>query len=432
MQRRIQFLIISVLLASGLGGCERFNQWMRSVWEDEKKVPVTEPTYSGGEPTTAPATQPTTTPAVETTETARVTPRPEDNATSGRDEEPEDNGPRGEVVTKPVLQIDSQNILTVTQVLRPIRGQLEDIPSSTPREKFRSRAKTLIERQIWNEVAEAMVYSEATKNFTQDQKDQIDAEIEKQRREMITKAGGSETKLKNMLADRGTTLEEVMAAKRRQLIIDSYLRSKFIPSVSIPRKRLLEYYNENISQYRSPKRVAMQIIAAPFEEFLPADVSSPTEQQRWQARQEARKVINRAAEALNEGQSFTAVAKELSRGIRAEEGGKWPMMPKDSFRIQEVENAAFELKVGQVSQIIKTDEGYYIVKARKVDAGKGVEFSRIQPQIEEKLRMQEYAGKVDRYLGELVADYKDSGVAQSDRWKRFISYAVHTAEEKYR
>ncbi len=442
MRRRIIPIIIATA-AGALCGCERFNQWVRSTQQEEKQVPVTEPTRL--QKTGAGQTQQKPTGAGEVRPKNGVETRPDTSPAPVRADTDVETGPQdadgareqqlGDVITEPVLQIDSQTILTVTEVLRPLERRLERIVGEPPGDKkSKVRVKELIERQIWNEIAETMVFAEASKKLDEERQKHIEAQLRKYRKEMLTQAGGSETKLKQRLAEQDTNMEEVIAARRRQLIIDMYFRSKFTPSVSIPRRRLVEYYNRHISQYRTPKKVRMQIIAAPVEQFLPARPSGglytegePTEEQLSQARAEARKIIDRAAEAIGNGQDFAKVAREFSGGLRAEEGGVWPMMPRGSLRWEKVEKVAFELDQGQVSHIIETDDGFYIVKALEVDPGRQIEFRQVQPRIEEKLRLEEYGRKVDTYLNELIADYKRCGLDKTAQWRRFIKYAVKKA-----
>ena len=180
-----------------------------------------------------------------------------------------------------------------------------------------------------------------------------------------------------------------------------YLRSRFMPSIIITRKMLLDYYQRNRDQFTSEKKVQMQIVAAPFKRFLPENVASPSDAELQVARTQARETIDRAAEAVAKGEPFADVAKRLSRGLKASSGGLWPMMAADTFRETKVEQAAFKLQEGQTAGPIETETGFYLVKASRIEAGKTVGFVEAQEQIHQTLRDQKYLELTQEYFQNL-------------------------------
>ncbi|MBC7264690.1 MAG: peptidylprolyl isomerase [Chloroflexi bacterium] len=79
--------------------------------------------------------------------------------------------------------------------------------------------------------------------------------------------------------------------------------------------------------------------------------------------EEAKVVLNR----LQAGEDFAALAKELSKDTgSAEKGGDLGWFPK-GVMVEPFEQAAFALQPGQISEPVKSDFGYHIIKVVERD-----------------------------------------------------------------
>lgn len=72
---------------------------------------------------------------------------------------------------------------------------------------------------------------------------------------------------------------------------------------------------------------------------------------------EAKAVLER----LKKGERFGAIAQQASRCPSAERGGDLGTFTRGKM-VKEFENAAFALKKGEVSGVVKTQFGYHIIK----------------------------------------------------------------------
>jgi peptidyl-prolyl cis-trans isomerase C len=73
------------------------------------------------------------------------------------------------------------------------------------------------------------------------------------------------------------------------------------------------------------------------------------------------KEANEILERLRKGEKFANIAKEVSLCPSGKKGGDLGTFGRGKM-VKEFENAAFALKKGQISPIIKTKFGYHIVK----------------------------------------------------------------------
>jgi hypothetical protein len=85
------------------------------------------------------------------------------------------------------------------------------------------------------------------------------------------------------------------------------------------------------------------------------------------------------------GAVFTELAKQKSHGLTANQGGQHDWTTKGALRSQQIDEALFTLDVGQLSDIIETEQGFHIVRVlERKDAGR-IPFTDAQAQIRKEL-----------------------------------------------
>ncbi len=307
-----------------------------------------------------------------------------------------------EVVAASVVQVN-RKFISIDDILRPLGPKLAKLPKSISEQTFREQAARLVGQEITTQITRVLVVEEAEKRLVDDQKKAIDQEIKQVQSDMLAAAGGSVTKLRQQLQREGLTLEQAMEDYRRDATFKLYLRHRFMPAIPVTRQMLWDYYRQNSQQFATGHRVQMQIIAEPFAEFLAEPAAQPSAAELTAARTKARQAIDAAKARIEAGDDFAAVARKYSKGIKAQEGGTWPMMQAGSFREAEVEKAAFELSTGGVSAPVETAHGWYIVKALQVIPGRVTPFEEAQDQIAEILRTRMYNELTDKYFQDLMA-----------------------------
>jgi hypothetical protein len=319
----------------------------------------------------------------------------------------------------------NDTFFTIEDILVAAAPRLLELPRGLTRGVFRVRAATVLGETLQEEIGRTLVLEEARARLTEEQLEQIEAAVDDTLKAMVAESGGSRKLLEQKLIHEGTTLERVLDLRRRALTTQSYLRMKFAPSIRVNRRMMLEYYRAHPEEFSSEKRVQMQIISAPVEAFLPAAADAPSGADLAAARKNARQHIDRAAEALRGGADFADVARKMSKGAKASSGGVWPLMPAGSFRRTEVERAAFALEAGQVSDVIETDEGFFLVKAKRVEPASRQSFAQAQEAIEEKLTSAQQRRLVNEYFERL---HEKATVSHSES---LMDVALDRAVERY-
>lgn len=127
------------------------------------------------------------------------------------------------------------------------------------------------------------------------------------------------------------------------------------------------------------------------------------------------------------GKDFGALAKANSSDPgSAQQNGDLGLFGRGTM-VKPFEDAAFALKVGEVSGIVETEFGYHIIKLTGIEGGSSGSLAEARPRIEAELRKQR-SGKLFAELAETFADavYEQSDSLQGAAEK--LGAAVQTAD----
>ena len=321
-----------------------------------------------------------------------------------------------------VMQVNS-TFITIEDVIKRRRAELQDLPAALDEMNFRLQAQAIVRDGTRELVRQALLYETANNRLSDEDKELLDNEVRMARQEMINRAGGSLGKLHEQLAAEGLTLTDVLADHRKRLVIELNDQRKRQLSLYVSRKMMWDYYQAHEADFTTPKRVAMQLIVIDAN-VLAANVGDTSDAGMEKARALAKKRIRAAQVYLQEGTPFDKVAKQFSTDARASEGGLWPMMQQDGYRLAKVAAAAFELEQGQVSDIIEDGDCVAIVRAAQIDPGGKTSFEVAQRTIENILRDELYRAMREKQFMELL---RTAYIQQNDDfYDRCVQYATET------
>jgi peptidyl-prolyl cis-trans isomerase D len=173
----------------------------------------------------------------------------------------------------------------------------------------------------------------------------------------------------------------------------SYIKvspSLFLNKVTIDNESIEKYYNENKEKYRKPKEIKLKYVKFNAEDFAKDIKVSDEELQsyyiknrlkyykperikvrhilirvkNWDNKTESLEALKKIREIqgeLKKNIPFEKLAKEYSEDPSAQNGGLIGFI-KHGDVVPEFEKAAFALKEGEVSSIVKTPFGYHLIK----------------------------------------------------------------------
>ncbi len=193
---------------------------------------------------------------------------------------------------------------------------------------------------------EYVVDDQKIKLLAQDELDKVEEQFpsrEMMEREM-QKAGLTYYDLKKIYQDR------IREEQLKQQIFQKEIRSK----VTVTEAEVQEYYEENRDDMPlRPEKDQIGMIMRKIE------ASEET-------REKALREISEILDELREGADFAELAKERSDCPSGKKGGDLGFFGPGQM-VHEFEKAAYELRPGQISDVVETQFGYHIIKVEERD-----------------------------------------------------------------
>lgn len=235
--------------------------------------------------------------------------------------------------------------------------------------------------------------------------------------------------------------QEVVAMDRQKRSFGSLkvAQDTYIESVVVSDEEIQAYYDEHSSTFVQPESVDVSFVEIKRDDFLSEVEASEdelrqmyeNEKQEFQREEErsashilisigddlteeqALEKIQSIAARIKEGEDFAALAKEFSQDEgSAGQGGSLGAAARGVY-VAPFEDALFAMAEGEVSEPVKTEFGYHLIRVDDIIDGAIPEFEELQARLEVRLKDQK-AREMYAEMAERLAD---------------ISYAAPDLEE---
>ncbi len=179
-----------------------------------------------------------------------------------------------------------------------------------------------------------------------------DAEVD-QRVQAMRKSAPSEDVFTAALAQRKMSLARLRADTRVEIAIGKMMTAVAAeqPTTDAEAKA---FYDKNPDRFKHPDLVRASHIMVRFDQ-------ASGEAAKAQARAKADALLKRA----RAGEDFATLARQNSEHASAPGGGELNFFPREdprSLMPREFTDAAFSLKVGEISELVATQNGFHIIK----------------------------------------------------------------------
>ena len=267
----------------------------------------------------------------------------------------------------------------VSMVSNQMASSGQPVPAERE-EEFRMQVlDSMISRQL--------LLAEAGKLGIELSEEDIDARIEE-----IKAQFPSEEEFTAALEGQGLTLKRLRADLKDNLVIQELLKQEVEDKIEVSDEDARSFYDDNPEQFQQPAQIKASHIILTLEE-------GAGEEQKAEARNQLQEI---KAE-IEGGADFAAMAKENSQGPSASRGGDLGFFSRGQM-VKAFEDAAFELEVGELSDIVETQFGFHLITVTDKKDASTVAYETVIPQIKEYLQQQKTSGEFDRYLQKLRDD----------------------------
>jgi peptidyl-prolyl cis-trans isomerase SurA len=235
----------------------------------------------------------------------------------------------------------------------------------------------------------------------------------------------------------GVSFEDFKSNLRNGIITQQVIGQEVGRRLSITPTEVAKYYEQHKNEFTQPEQVELAEILMSTEPppSKEKDAPPPAEDPARVAAAEAK--AKAALEAIRGGAKFEDVAKKDSDGPTAAEGGLLGSFKRGSLA-KELEDKTFGMKEGEVTDVIRTKQGFIILKVvRHQQAGvpplKDVEnkiyesmyYERLQPALRQYLTKLREEAFVDVKQG-----YVDSGASPNQTKPVFTDVASADGKDK--
>jgi parvulin-like peptidyl-prolyl isomerase len=268
----------------------------------------------------------------------------------------------------------------VNKVLQLVWPSLHNFAKEYGPEQFAAAAQSEIFREIDVLINSELQFAAAQQNLDDSDKKLVSALTTAYRQKMITEAGGSLELARRRAEANGEDFDEMMEDKYRDNMIFVYLQRKVVPLLAPSAWEMRQYYETHLDKDFTEHSQADFDLLGINPALLNADTAE-------QAKQMAYDRAKQAHDRLAAGEDFTAVFKDLNNdpGIDAltHSTGEVGLMDRGAFTVKEIDDAVWNLKPGQVSDVINVNGTLYIAKMVKLAQGsvKPFDSEEVQNQI---------------------------------------------------
>jgi peptidyl-prolyl cis-trans isomerase SurA len=212
----------------------------------------------------------------------------------------------------------------------------------------------------------------------------------------------------------GASFEEFKQNLRNQIITQKVIAEEVGNKLSMGKGEVEKYYNEHRAEMERPEQARLsEILIAPEYPKKPVGpdgkTAPPTEAETTAALAAAQAKAQDVLDQFHKGAKFADLAKKYSTGPAAKEGGDLSYFNRGTLA-KELDDKVFALKAGEVTDVIRTKQGYIILQVTEHQKAGIPTLKEAEPHIQDALYMQKLQPALRAYLTTLreqaYIDYK--------------------------
>ncbi len=248
----------------------------------------------------------------------------------------------------------------------------------------------------------------------------------------------------------GISYEDFKQNMRNQIITQKVIGEEVGSHLSIGKEDEQKFYDEHKNELEQPESIRLsEILIAPKIVAAPAvsqdatgsapdaAKTQPDPQSDQAALDSASAKANDLLQQIRAGASFEDIAKKNSNGPSAAQGGDLGVFKRGTLA-KELEDKTFAMKAGEVTDVIRTKQGYVILKVTNHQMAGIPPLKDIEPKIQDALYYQELQPALRTYLTKLREDayidikqgFVDSGASPNETKPVEVATAKATDAKK--
>ena len=196
----------------------------------------------------------------------------------------------------------------------------------------------------------------------------------------------------------GVSLEDFKQNLRNQIITQQVIGREVGSKMSMSKEEAQKFYDEHKNEMEQPEHIRLSEILVSTEKKGGANAPDDA-QQLATAQAKAEDLLAQ----IRKGSKFEDIAKKNSDGPTAAHGGDLGDFKRGTLA-KELEDKTFAMKPGDVSDVIRTRQGFVILKVVEHHTAGIPPMSEVEPRIQDALYMQKLQPALREYLQKLRED----------------------------
>jgi peptidyl-prolyl cis-trans isomerase C len=238
-------------------------------------------------------------------------------------------------------------------------------------------------------IGSELLYQESKKTGVR-----IDAKTVDERLDQWKKRFPSDEEYKKALEQMKVSDGQMRANVEKSLATEKFVMDNFVDKTTVPEKEIKDYYDSHPDMFKQPEQVQASHILIKLK---------PDASESEQA--EALKKIKDVQEKQKKGEDFAELAKAHSECPSSSKGGDLGFFGRGQM-VPAFEEAAFTMKPGDVSDVVKTQFGYHLIKVTNKKPESTMPFDDIKERLGQYLKQQKVQKEVKEFVDKLRKEAK--------------------------
>jgi len=325
------------------------------------------------------------------------------------------------VVEEIIARINNQ-IVTRTDFLRTQEQLKEELQQQDPLHADQLYAQR--ERDVLRDLIDQQLLLEKGKDLGITADTELIKKLDQMRKDMNL---DSMEDLEKAATAQGVSFEDFKQNLRNQIITEQVISHEVEQHMPITREEEEKFYEEHKAQMQQPEEVRLSEILISIQPkndktgnaaANPPVADQPNDPQLIEA---AKAKAEDLLSQIRKGASFEDLAKKNSNGPTAAQGGDLGFFKRGDLA-KEIEEKTFVLKAGDVSEVIRTRQGFDILKVTEHQREGIPTLKEIEPRVQDAIYREKLQPALRAYLTKLREDayidikpgYVDSGASPNE------------------
>jgi peptidyl-prolyl cis-trans isomerase C len=275
--------------------------------------------------------------------------------------------------------------ITSTQVEQELSNIMAQYQNSVPPDQLQQLQPKLKTQALENIINTQLLFREADLKGIKPSSDEINAELNG----IISRFPSPEA-FQQQMTKVGISREQMLKDIEQQLKVNALVKEALVGVETIVTdEEVSKFYQGNADSFQSPEQVRAQHILFKVNTNDAPEIKS-----------QKRLELAGLSGTIENGADFSKIAGEQSECPSKQQGGDLGFFERGRM-VKPFEEAAFTLKVGEVSDIVETQFGYHLIKVTDRKEARTVPFEEAKDQIAKHLKNTKEQQAVNNYIGAL-------------------------------